>query len=161
MFYHTNSINANDELKSVISDISTWLASQLTLGCYSSGRGSQVGGGAKEEEHIGHSHLAGHVRPILAIPDRDGRMHVDGAGTKIHIETVAPDLVLQKSTEALFSSHPINSVNTKKLSHRMFRHMHGVLNEVYLQNFLHRWTVNRETNLMSLLNPWFATVMLQ
>ena len=33
---------------------------------------------------------------------------------------------------AMFSSHPINSVNTKKTSHRMFRHMHGVLNEVYL-----------------------------
>ena len=44
----------------------------------------------------------------------------------------------------------------KKSSHRMFRHMHGVLNEVYLQNFLHRWVVNRETNLMSLLNPWFC-----
>ena len=39
--------------------------------------------------------------------------------------------------------------------------MHGVLNEVYLQNFLHGWAVNRETNLMRLLNPWFATVMLQ
>ena len=31
--------------------------------------------------------------------------------------------------------------------------MHGVLNKVYLQNFLHGWAVNRETNLMSLLNP--------
>ena len=28
-----------------------------------------------------------------------------------------------------------------------------VLNEVYLQNFLHRWVVNRETNLMMLINP--------
>ena len=54
---------------------------------------------------------------------------------------------------ALFSSHPINLVNAKKKSHRMFRHMHGVLNEVYLQNFLHRWAVNRETNLTNLLNP--------
>ena len=27
------------------------------------------------------------------------------------------------------------------------------LNEVYLQNFLHRWVVNRETNLMMLINP--------
>ena len=52
-------------------------------------------------------------------------------------------------------------VNAKKLSHRMFRHMYGVLNEVYLQNFLHGWAVNREPNLMSLLNPRFATVMLQ
>ena len=40
-----------------------------------------------------------------------------------------------------------------KISHGMFGHMHGVLNEVYLQNFLHRWAVNREMNLMSLLNP--------
>ena len=54
------------------------------------------------------------------------------------------------------SSHPINPVNAKKPSHRIFRHMHGVLNEDYLQNFLHRWTVNRETNLMSLLNPCFC-----
>ena len=28
-----------------------------------------------------------------------------------------------------------------------------VLNEVYLQNFLHRWVVNREMNLMMLVNP--------
>jgi len=45
-------------------------------------------------------------------------------------------------------------------SHRMFGHMHGVLNEVYLQNFLHGRVVNSETNLMSLLNSWFAIVML-
>jgi hypothetical protein len=29
-----------------------------------------------------------------------------------------------------------------------------ILNEVYLQNFLHGWAVNHETNLMSLLNPY-------
>ena len=29
----------------------------------------------------------------------------------------------------------------------------GALNEVYLQNFLHRWVVNRETNITSLINP--------
>ena len=40
-----------------------------------------------------------------------------------------------------------------KTSHRIFGHMHRVLNEVYLQNFLYGWAVNRETNLMSLLNP--------
>ena len=34
----------------------------------------------------------------------------------------------------------------------MFGYMHGVLNKIYLQSFLHGWTVNRETNLMSLLN---------
>ena len=28
-----------------------------------------------------------------------------------------------------------------------------VLNEVYLQIFLHIWVVNRETNLMMLINP--------
>ena len=28
----------------------------------------------------------------------------------------------------------------------------GVLNEIYLQNFLHGWVVNHETNLMSILN---------
>ena len=33
----------------------------------------------------------------------------------------------------------------------MFGHMYGVLNEVYLQNFLHGWTVNREMNLMTYL----------
>ena len=31
-----------------------------------------------------------------------------------------------------------------------------VLNKIYLQNFLHIWIVNCETNLMSLLNPWFC-----
>ena len=49
----------------------------------------------------------------------------------------------------------------KKKSHRMFEHMYEVLNEVYLQNFLYGWDVNRETNLMNILNPWFATVILQ
>jgi len=28
------------------------------------------------------------------------------------------------------------------------------LNEVYLRNFLHRWVVNRETNLTMQINPW-------
>ena len=31
---------------------------------------------------------------------------------------------------------------------------------LFMKNF-HRWAVNRETILMSLLNPWFAIVMLQ
>ena len=31
-----------------------------------------------------------------------------------------------------------------------------VLNEVYLQNFLHRLVVNRETNLMMLINSWLS-----
>ena len=39
-----------------------------------------------------------------------------------------------------------------KPSNRMFGHMHRVLNKVYLQNFLYGWAVNRETNLMRLLN---------
>ena len=28
----------------------------------------------------------------------------------------------------------------------MFKHIHGVLNKIYLQNFLHEWVVNREMN---------------
>ena len=43
----------------------------------------------------------------------------------------------------------------------MFRHMYGVLNKIYLQNFLHGWVVNSEMDLMNLRNPWYATVMLQ
>jgi len=39
-------------------------------------------------------------------------------------------------TMALFRSDKPRK-HKKKTSHRMFRHMHGVLNEVYLQNFLH------------------------
>ena len=35
------------------------------------------------------------------------------------------------------------------------------LNKIYLQIFLYEWVVNRDINLMSLLNPRFATVMLQ
>ena len=48
---------------------------------------------------------------------------------------------------------PHKPCKSKKKSHQIFRYMYGVLNEVYLQNFLHGWAVNRETNLMSLLNP--------
>jgi len=36
----------------------------------------------------------------------------------------------------------------------MFEHKYEVLNEAYLQNFLYGWDVNRETNLMMLINPW-------
>ena len=39
-----------------------------------------------------------------------------------------------------------------KTSHQMFGHIHGVLNKIYLQNFLHGWVVNREMNLIRLLN---------
>ena len=35
----------------------------------------------------------------------------------------------------------------------MFGYMHGALNKIYLQNFLYGWVVNREMNLMNLLNP--------
>ena len=31
--------------------------------------------------------------------------------------------------------------------------MHEVLNKIYLQNFLHGWVVNREMNLINLINP--------
>ena len=47
----------------------------------------------------------------------------------------------------------------KKISHRIFRYMHGVLNEVYLQNFLYGWAVNRETNLMSLLDHGLINII--
>ena len=41
----------------------------------------------------------------------------------------------------------------------MFGHMHEILNKIYLQNFLHGWVIH-EMNLMNLINPYFATVML-
>ena len=72
-----------------------------------------------------------------------------------------PDLELDSVHAGLFKSQLVNSVNTKKISHQIFRNIHGVLNEVYLQKILYGWAVNRETNLMCLLNPWFATVVLQ
>ena len=53
-------------------------------------------------------------------------------------------------TKALFSSHPVNA---KMQNFAKESYSFEVLNEVNLQNFLHRWAVNRETNLMSLLNP--------
>ena len=40
----------------------------------------------------------------------------------------------------------------KKILHQIFEYMHEVLNEIYLQFFLHGWIVNREMNLISLLN---------
>ena len=43
----------------------------------------------------------------------------------------------------------VHFVKTCKDVNRVFE----VLNEVYLQNFLHRWVVNREMNLMMLINP--------
>ena len=65
---------------------------------------------------------------------------------------ISPTQLDQKhsSTLAIFTGKPRKH---KKPSHRIFRHMHGVLNEVYLQFFLQRWAVNRETNLMNLFNP--------
>ena len=42
-----------------------------------------------------------------------------------------------------------------KIFERKFYYF-GVLNEFYLQNFLHRLVVNRKTNLTSLINPWSA-----
>ena len=73
--------------------------------------------------------------------------------------------VLLDSRETAFAKRDIEYLDPKilhpKTSHRMFGHMHGVLNKIYLQIFLHGWIVNREMSLMSLLNPWFATVLLQ
>ena len=43
-------------------------------------------------------------------------------------------------------------LHTKTL-HPMFGHMYEVLNKICLQNLLHGWVVNREMNLMNLLNP--------
>jgi hypothetical protein len=52
----------------------------------------------------------------------------------------------------LFSNHGRTGKNAKfyfaKKSYQF-----EVLNEVYLQNFLHGWVVNHETNLMMLINP--------
>ena len=39
-----------------------------------------------------------------------------------------------------------------KTLHQIFEHIHGILSKIYLQNFLHGYVVNRETNLMSLVN---------
>ena len=39
-----------------------------------------------------------------------------------------------------------------KTSNRIFRHIHGVLNKYIYNFFLHGWIINREMNLMSLLN---------
>ena len=39
--------------------------------------------------------------------------------------------------KALFRFLPVNPINIKKISYRILGHMYGVLNEVYLQNFLH------------------------
>ena len=44
----------------------------------------------------------------------------------------------------------VHFAKTSKDVNRAFE----VLNEVYLQKFLHRWVVNRETNLMMLINPY-------
>ena len=37
----------------------------------------------------------------------------------------------EETSESILSHH-INLVNAKKTSHRIFRHIHGILNEVYL-----------------------------
>jgi hypothetical protein len=54
-----------------------------------------------------------------------------------------------KRIKGLFSSPCINAKKFFAKESYQFE----VLNEVYLQNFLHRWIVNRETNLMMLINP--------
>ena len=46
----------------------------------------------------------------------------------------------------------LGGVNAKK-NLRFESSQFEALNEVYLQNFLNRWVVNRETNLMMLINP--------
>jgi hypothetical protein len=51
--------------------------------------------------------------------------------------------------KGLFSSAPVNAKKFCAKESYQFE----VLNEVYLQNFLHGWVVNRETNLMMLINP--------
>ena len=72
--------------------------------------------------------------------------------------------------ESMIQIIPHKSRTQKKTSHRIlhhieyFDHRNGVLNEVYLQKFLHGWAVNRETNLISLLNSLFnsdATVTIR
>jgi hypothetical protein len=51
--------------------------------------------------------------------------------------------------QGLFKSLRVNA----KIFFAKESYQFEVLNEVYLQNFLHRWVVNRETNLMILINP--------
>ena len=76
-----------------------------------------------------------------------------------------PPAVLLSAVHHFFFALLRDCLDTKilyqKTSHQIFGHMHRVLNKIYLHIFLHRWVVNREMNLMSLLNSWFVTVMIQ
>ena len=53
------------------------------------------------------------------------------------------------TTQSVFSSVRCKRKKILRFESSQFE----ALNEVYLQNFLHRWVVNRETNLMMLINP--------
>ena len=59
---------------------------------------------------------------------RDSISHVKSCGLvlyKRHVDAAG-------GAKVLFSFHPHKPRKRKKISYRMFRHMHGVLNEVYL-----------------------------
>jgi hypothetical protein len=56
---------------------------------------------------------------------------------------------MNKPCKALFSLGPVKAKKFFAKESYQFE----VLNEVYLQNFLHGWVVNHEMNLMMLINP--------
>ena len=90
------------------------------------------------------------------------------AAIKTHEERRARSSPAHQSSSCLFLFFFSNSLQTAetlparpcldlkilnpKIPHQMFEYMHGVLNKIYLKNILHGWVVNREMNLMSLLN---------
>ena len=75
----------------------------------------------------------------------------------------AEDLMLPPSLgirPCLFSPHKSRK-RKKAVTSNVSIHAWSTKWSLFTNFFSHRWAVNRETNLMSLHNPWFATLMLQ